>query len=78
MNEEAASLLTYAAYTRFERPPVRDANAIMKRAICSLGFLEEAAKVTEHFPEPFHGFTALLQYFKKLEFGAQVIKDHRL
>jgi hypothetical protein len=41
-NEEAASLLTCAAYTRFERPPARDANAIMKRAICSLGFLEEA------------------------------------
>lgn len=23
-----------------------------------------------------HGFTASLQYFKQLEFGAQVIKDH--
>jgi hypothetical protein len=53
MNEEAAAMLTCAAYARFERPPARDAKDTMLRAICSLGVLKEAIQVTEHFPEPF-------------------------
>jgi hypothetical protein len=53
MIEEAAALLNCAAYARFERQLERDAKAIMKRAICSLGVLGEAVQVTEHFPELF-------------------------
>lgn len=53
MNVEAASLINCAAYARFDRPPARDARAIMERAICSTGVLKEAVQVTEHYPEPF-------------------------
>jgi hypothetical protein len=54
MNAEAATLLTNAAYARFERAPGRDALGIMARAIAAVsGALPEDLCITEHFPEPF-------------------------
>jgi hypothetical protein len=54
MNAEAAALLSLAAYGHFERPPARDALALMVHAVAfTFGALEENVTITEHFPEPF-------------------------
>jgi hypothetical protein len=54
MNVEVATLLSNAAYARFERAPGRDAMGIMARAIATIsGALPEDLNVTDHFPEPF-------------------------
>jgi hypothetical protein len=54
MNAEATTLLSNAAYARFERAPGRDAMGIMARAIATIsGALPEDFNVTDHFPEPF-------------------------
>ncbi|KAM0836920.1 hypothetical protein ACQ4PT_062006 [Festuca glaucescens] len=52
MNEEAARLLSNAAYAWFERPPAREARAMMQRAIASKCLpLRDDVCVTDHFPE---------------------------
>jgi hypothetical protein len=54
MNAEAATLLSNAAYARFERAPGWDAMGIMACAIATIsGALPEDFNVTDHFPEPF-------------------------
>lgn len=54
MNMEAATLLSKAAYVWFERPPARDAKALMERVIAStFAALPDDFCVTEHYPEPF-------------------------
>ncbi|KAM0906887.1 hypothetical protein ACQ4PT_016484 [Festuca glaucescens] len=49
-----ALVLEWIGRREFDREPLRDAKATMKRAICcTFGALDEAVTVTEHFPEPY-------------------------
>jgi hypothetical protein len=71
MNNEAARMLSSAAYAWFEREPSRDPRGALTRAIAlTFGALQEDVTVTEHYPEPF------LVRFKFPHHRAAVVSRH--